>query len=146
MTPQKSLILQRPSKWRYIDGRSSDFTHPPPSVRTRSHYNRRPSVTSNDLHLEHDGRRFGVRPRRFPFCEFTTICARHNSPSRLLPRSVAFRSVSHLLRRSSLRSFFAPVALSLRCSVAPSLRLSVALCSYIAPYTITLSSIFFSLF
>ena len=146
MTPQKSLILRRPSKWRYIDGRSSDFTHPPPlsargpttiadrqSLRMTSTW----STTVGDL---------GVRPRRFPFCVFTTICARHNSPSRLLPRSVAFRSVSHSLRRSSLRSFFAPVALSLRCSVAPSLRLSVALCSYIAPYTITLSSIFFSLF
>ena len=29
VAPQKSLILQRPWKWRYIDGRSSDFTHPP---------------------------------------------------------------------------------------------------------------------
>ena len=31
----------------------------PPSVSMRSHANRRPSVTSNALHLEHDGRRFG---------------------------------------------------------------------------------------
>ena len=45
VTPQKSLILQRPSKWRYIDGRSSDFTDLPPSVSTRSHYNRRPNVS-----------------------------------------------------------------------------------------------------
>ena len=146
MTPQNRMILRRPSKWRYIHGRSSDFTHTPPlsargpmqiadrqSLRMTSTW----SMTVGDL---------GVRPRRLHISVFTFICARHKSPSRLLPRSVAFRSVSHSLRHSSLRSFFAPVALSLRCSVSPSLRLSVALCSYIAPYTITLSSIFFSLF
>ena len=106
------------SKWRYIHGQSSDFTHTPPlSARGPTQIADRQSLwmpstwsmTVSDL---------GVRPRRLHLSVFTTICARHNSPSRLLPRSVAFRSVSHSLRCSSLRSSFAPVALSLHCSVA----------------------------
>ena len=84
------MILRRPSKWRYIHGRSSDFTHTPPlsergptqiadrqSLRMPSTL----SMTVGDL---------GVRPRRLHISVFTTICARRNSPSRLLPRSVAF--------------------------------------------------------
>ena len=109
---------------------SSDFTHTPPlsargptqiadrqSLRMPSTW----SMTVGDL---------GVRPRRFPICVFTTICARHNSPSRLLPRSVAFCSVAF-----SLLSLCRSVAPLLRCSVAPSLRRSFLIHSSLHNYS-----------
>ena len=71
------MILRRPSKWRYIHGRSSDFTVTPPlSARGPTQIADRQSLqmpstwsmTVGDL---------GVRPRRLHISVFTTICARH---------------------------------------------------------------------